>query len=99
MSQFGSMKVQQLFPSEDGNLAQRQYVMKLIEQIVSGVDELKIRIKSYERHKGPKWELLSEFNLGVGTSIPETGAPLEEVNQQLLELLHSHPYHTKYSLD
>lgn len=97
MIQTGSMNVQQLFPSEDGNLEQRQYVMKLIEQIVKGVDELKnpegVNLKGIKDRSGSFYQ-----SLILNNSIPDTGAPLEEVNQQLLELLHAHPYHTKYFL-
>lgn len=97
MIQTGSMNVQQLFPSEDGNLEQRQYVMKLIEQIVKGVDELKnpegVNLKGIKDRSGSFYQ-----SLLLNNSIPDTGTPLEEVNQQLLELLHAHPYHTKYFL-
>ena len=33
--------IQQLFPSEDGNPQTRQMILRLIEQILTGVDELK----------------------------------------------------------
>jgi L-2,4-diaminobutyrate decarboxylase len=91
------LKVQQLFPSEDGNPEQQQYVMKLIEQLVKGVDELKnpdgVNLKGNKDRSGTFYQ-----SLILNNAIPDRGTSLEEVNHQLLELLHAHPYHTKYFL-
>lgn len=89
--------IKSLFPSEDGNITQRNYMLDLIEQIVSGVDELKdpesVFLKG-EKERGPHfYKELAEVS-----RIPAMGNPLEEVNKELLKLLHAHPYHTKYFL-
>jgi L-2,4-diaminobutyrate decarboxylase len=89
--------VQQLFPSEDGNEPGRRLLMELIEQIVSGVDELKdpdgVHLKGEKLRSGSFYH-----DLIHSSSIPADSIPLQEVNQELLKLLHNHPYHTKYFL-
>lgn len=89
--------VQQLFPSEDGNQQTRQMFLRLIEQIVSGVDHLKnpngVNLKGEKNRTGSFYN-----NLIRNSSIPHGSVPLEEVNTELLKLLHDHPYHTKYFL-
>lgn len=89
--------VQQLFPSEDGNQQTRQMVLRLIEQLVTGVDDLKnpdgVNLKGEKNRTGTFYN-----NLIRNSSIPNGSVPLEEVNTELLKLLHDHPYHTKYFL-
>ncbi|MDQ0874906.1 L-2,4-diaminobutyrate decarboxylase [Paenibacillus sp. V4I3] len=89
--------VQQLFPSEDGNQQTRQIVLRLIEQLVTGVDDLKnpdgVNLKGEKNRTGTFYN-----NLIRNSSIPNGSVPLEEVNTELLKLLHDHPYHTKYFL-
>ncbi|UKS30791.1 pyridoxal-dependent decarboxylase [Paenibacillus sp. HWE-109] len=89
--------VQQLFPSEDGNPQTRQIFMKLIEQIVTGADELKnpdgVNLKGEKNRSGHFYN-----NLIRESAIPHGSIPMEEVNVELLKLLHDHPYHTKYFL-
>lgn len=87
--------VRDWFPSEDGNPVQREQMMELIEQLVRGVDELKnpdgVNLKGEKQRD-------SDFygQLAAQSFIPHEGAPLREVNTELLKLLHGHPYHTKY---
>lgn len=87
--------VQQWFPSEDGDPAKRKRFLELIEDLLAGTDRLKrpdrvnlagakSRSESFYR------EILQD------SAIPESGEPMEDVNKRLLELLHAHPYHSKY---
>ncbi|MGO4543434.1 aspartate aminotransferase family protein [Paenibacillus sp. 2TAB23] len=89
--------IRRLFPSDDGNAAQRNQMLELMGQIVNGVDELKdpnsVFLKG-EKDRGP----LFYKELADVSRIPHNGSPLEEVNKELLSLLHAHPYHTKYFL-
>lgn len=89
--------VRQWFPSDDGNVEQRELMMKLIGQILTGTDALKDPDRA--QLKGTKARSASFYNDLLSTAdIPEQGFPLEEVGEKLLELLHAHPYHTKYFL-
>jgi L-2,4-diaminobutyrate decarboxylase len=89
--------VRYLFPSEDGNESQRQHFLKLIEQFITGFDELKDSDRAYLKGEkdrtGPFYGQLIE-----GSFIPEQGLPMKEVNHSLLQLMHAHPFHTKYFL-
>jgi L-2,4-diaminobutyrate decarboxylase len=87
--------VQQWFPSEDGDPVKRRHFMELIEGLITGTDRLKrpdcVNLAGVKnRSEAFYMELLRD------SEIPRTGAPMEEVNRRLLELLHAHPYHTKY---
>lgn len=83
------------FPSEDGNTQKREEMMKLIEQLITGVDELKnpdgVNLKGNKKRDGNFYGELTKESY-----IPQVGTAMEEVNTQLLKLLHGHPYHTKY---
>lgn len=87
--------VRDWFPSEDGNTQKREEMMKLIEQLITGVDELKnpdgVNLKGNKKRDGNFYGELTKESY-----IPQVGAAMEEVNTQLLKLLHGHPYHTKY---
>ncbi|WP_375567063.1 pyridoxal phosphate-dependent decarboxylase family protein [Bacillus pumilus] len=87
--------VQNWFPSEDGNAAERKELIKLMEQIVSGVDHLKDPKRAHlkgEKNRGEDfYQKLTETS-----QIPVNGQQAELVNEELLKLLHNHPYHTKY---
>lgn len=87
--------VRDWFPSEDGNTQKREEMMKLIEQLITGVDELKnpdgVNLKGDKKRDGNFYGDLTKESY-----IPQVGSAMEEVNTQLLELLHGHPYHTKY---
>ncbi|MGM5473588.1 pyridoxal phosphate-dependent decarboxylase family protein [Bacillus pumilus] len=87
--------VQNWFPSEDGNAAERKEFIKLIEQIVSGVDHLKdpnrAHLKGEKNREEDFYQKLTETS-----QIPMNGQQAELVNEELLKLLHNHPYHTKY---
>ena len=87
--------VKDWFPSEDGNKQKREEMMKLIEQLITGVDELKnpdgVNLKGDKQRDGNFYGDLTKESY-----IPQVGAAMEEVNTQLLKLLHGHPYHTKY---
>ncbi|MBP1962173.1 pyridoxal phosphate-dependent decarboxylase family protein [Paenibacillus aceris] len=89
--------IQKLFPSEDGNPQSRQMMMRFIEQILTGVDVLKnpdgVNLKGEKNRTGNFYN-----NLIQNSEIPTASIPLEEVNTELLKLLHDHPYHTKYFL-
>ena len=97
MRENGSSGVTALFPSEDGNLEERQQLLKLIDQIVSGVDALKN--PAGVNLKGEKLRTEHFYqNLILESAIPQQGSPLEDVGDELLKLLHDHPYHTRYFL-
>ncbi|WP_028539293.1 pyridoxal phosphate-dependent decarboxylase family protein [Paenibacillus sp. J14] len=95
MEMNGKPDVRDWFPSEDGNSAQQKRMLDLFEQLVRGVDELKdpegVNLKGEKRRDANFYgELAAE------SEIPQVGAPMENVNEELLKLLHGHPYHTKY---
>ncbi|QRY35809.1 MULTISPECIES: pyridoxal-dependent decarboxylase [Bacillus] len=87
--------VQNWFPSEDGNAGERKELIKLMEQIISGVDDLKDPNRAHlkgEKNRGEDfYKKLTETS-----QIPMNGKQAELVNEELLKLLHNHPYHTKY---
>ncbi|MGY8622422.1 pyridoxal phosphate-dependent decarboxylase family protein [Bacillus safensis] len=87
--------VQNWFPSEDGNAGERKELVKLMEQIISGVDDLKDPNRAHlkgEKNRGEDfYKKLTETS-----QIPMNGQQAELVNEELLKLLHNHPYHTKY---
>ncbi|MCM2987286.1 pyridoxal-dependent decarboxylase [Bacillus safensis] len=87
--------VQNWFPSEDGNAGERKELIKLMEQIISGVDDLKDPNRAHlkgEKNRGEDfYKKLTETS-----QIPMNGQQAELVNEELLKLLHNHPYHTKY---
>lgn len=87
--------VRDWFPSEDGNPMQRKRMMDLIEQLVRGVDEMKdpdgVNLRGEKRRDGDFYGRLAAESV-----IPNEGTPMENVNDELLKLLHGHPYHTKY---
>ncbi|EOS53644.1 pyridoxal phosphate-dependent decarboxylase family protein [Paenibacillus barengoltzii] len=95
MEMNGKPDVRDWFPSEDGNPAQRKRMLDLIEQLVRGVDELKdpdgVNLKGEKRRDANFYGRLAAESV-----IPKEGAPMENVNEELLKLLHAHPYHTKY---
>jgi glutamate/tyrosine decarboxylase-like PLP-dependent enzyme len=95
MEMNGKPDVRDWFPSEDGNPAQRKRMLDLIEQLVRGVDELKdpdgVNLKGEKRRDANFYGRLAAESV-----IPKEGAPMENVNEELLKLLHGHPYHTKY---
>ncbi|WP_145651130.1 pyridoxal phosphate-dependent decarboxylase family protein [Bacillus paralicheniformis] len=95
MQQRNTPDVQRWFPSEDGNEAKRNEFLSLIEQLIEGVDELKnpdqVNLGGEKNHEGFFYE-----KLVAESRIPHEGAPMKEVNEELLKLLHGHPYHTKY---
>ncbi|QHZ48649.1 pyridoxal phosphate-dependent decarboxylase family protein [Bacillus sp. NSP9.1] len=95
MQQPSTADVQKWFPSEDGNEAKRHEFLNLIEQLIHGVDKLKnpeqVNLKGEKNRDGLFYEtLVSE------SRIPDSGMPMKEVNEDLLKLLHGHPYHSKY---
>lgn len=87
--------VQNWFPSEDGNAGERKELVKLMEQIISGVDDLKDPNRAHlkgDKNRGEDfYKKLTETS-----QIPMNGQQAELVNEELLKLLHNHPYHTKY---
>ncbi|MFJ5965960.1 pyridoxal phosphate-dependent decarboxylase family protein [Bacillus sp. NPDC093026] len=87
--------VQNWFPSEDGNEEERKELVKLMEQIISGVDHLKDPNRAHlkgEKNRGEDfYQKLTETS-----EIPVNGQKAEQVNEELLKLLYNHPYHTKY---
>ncbi len=97
MLSFQKPDVRKWFPSDDGNEAQRIVFLKLIEQLIGGVDKLKdpdrVNLKGNKNRDGNFYGHL------IRTSeIPKESMPMKEVNDRLLTLLHAHPYHTKYFL-
>lgn len=97
MSERRLPNVQKLFPSENGNGQSRQMMLQFMEQILTGVDVLKN--PDGVNLRGVKDRTDSFYNNLIQNSvIPADSMPMEEVNTELLELLHNHPYHTKYFL-
>ncbi|MDO3408914.1 pyridoxal-dependent decarboxylase [Saccharibacillus sp. CPCC 101409] len=97
MSTYKENSVQDFFPSEDGNTKERQQFMQLIEQLITGVDDLKNPdgvnlLGEKERSKSFYTDLIQK------SVIPNNSTDQKEVNEQLLKLLHNHPYHSKYFL-
>lgn len=92
-----NLNIRALFPSDDGNLQQRDYFIELVKQIVEGVDALKdpeaVNLKG-TKERGQHFYR----ELTASSRIPDGGRPLDQVNGELLKLLHGHPYHTKYFL-
>ncbi|MEO3944059.1 pyridoxal-dependent decarboxylase [Gorillibacterium sp. CAU 1737] len=89
--------VPSFFPSEDGNEPDRIRFVKLMEQIVNGVDQLKnpdgVNLKGEKERTDLFYKDLIQTS-----EIPSSSTPLEQVNEDLVKLLHNHPYHTKYFL-
>lgn len=83
------------FPSEDGSMEKREELLRLVEQLITGVDELKnpdgVNLKG-EKHRENNYYR----NLIIESHIPEAGTAMEKVNEQLLELVYDHPYHSKF---
>lgn len=97
MSTYKENSVQTFFPSEDGNQEERQQFMQLIEQLITGVDDLKNPdgvnlLGEKERSKSFYTDLIRD------SAIPTDSTDQKEVNEHLLKLLHNHPYHSKYFL-
>ncbi|MEJ8303690.1 pyridoxal phosphate-dependent decarboxylase family protein [Saccharibacillus sacchari] len=97
MSTYKENSVQNFFPSEDGNAEERQQFMQLIEQLITGVDDLKNPdgvnlLGEKERSKSFYTDLIQN------SVIPSNSTDQKEVNEHLLKLLHNHPYHSKYFL-
>lgn len=97
MNQHDSINVQQWFPSEDGDPAKRRRFMELIGSLIAGTDRLKrpdrVNLAGIKNRSESFYLDLLQIS-----EIPSAGVPLEEVTRSLLELLHAHPYHTKYFL-
>ncbi|MEW6980490.1 pyridoxal-dependent decarboxylase [Bacillus pumilus] len=87
--------VQNWFPSEDGNAEERKEFIKLMEQIISGVDHLKDPNRAHLKGEKSRGEDFYQ-KLTETSQIPVNGQQAELVNEELLKLLHNHPYHTKY---
>jgi len=89
--------VRQWFPSDDGNPDQRSLIMDLLGRIVAGTDVLKdpdaVNLKGTKTRSDQFYR-----DLLLSSEIPAHGFPMEDVADKLLELLHAHPYHTKYFL-
>ncbi|MGO4542190.1 pyridoxal phosphate-dependent decarboxylase family protein [Paenibacillus sp. 2TAB19] len=91
------MNIRTLFPSDDGNERQRDDLIALFRQIVEGVDALKdpdsVNLKGTKDRGATFYQDLTK-----NSRIPVSGSTQNEVNGELLKLLHGHPYHTKYFL-
>ncbi|MBW7454132.1 pyridoxal phosphate-dependent decarboxylase family protein [Paenibacillus sepulcri] len=87
--------VRQWFPSDDGNEQDRMQLMKLMEQLMTGFDLLKdperVNLKGSKDRSGDFYGQLNESSV-----IPPQGKAMEDVTRGLIELMHAHPYHTKY---
>jgi L-2,4-diaminobutyrate decarboxylase len=86
--------VQNLFPSEDGDIARRKHLLGLIEKLITAVDEMKdpsIATLGTSKERSPEFygEVIEE------SVVPETGMPIDEVVDQLIQLLKGHPYQTR----
>lgn len=91
------INIENLFPSEDGNDIQRNVLLNLIEQVLLGIDQLKDSNRA--SLKGNKiYEKDFYANLMKTSEVPIEGIEIKEIINQLLVLLHSHPYQNKYYL-
>lgn len=94
---YSKNSVQTFFPSENGNKEERQRFLQLIEQLVAGVDRLKnpegVNLLGEKQRSDTFYKDLIQTS-----TIPDDSMKQEEVNERLLNLLHNHPYHSKYFL-
>lgn len=89
--------VQHWFPSEDGDPAQRKRLLEWVESLIAGTDRLKDPQRVNLSGAKPRSDRFYNELIQM-SEIPVSGVPMEEVIPQLLELLHDHPYHTRYFL-
>ncbi|MGM9951707.1 MAG: pyridoxal phosphate-dependent decarboxylase family protein [Lysinibacillus sp.] len=86
-------KVQRLFQSEDGNATQREFILQQVERIFTSLDEMKNPDKTIlgeHVEKSPAfYQELMEQN-----SVPQAGASIEKVVDDLVDVMKGHPYHT-----
>lgn len=87
-------KVQQLFPSEDGNKQQQLELLGYIEQLLSGIDSKKDPNKST---LGPIQEKSDNLYKEIveNAATPNSGINMEEIVNKLIALSDGHPYHTR----
>lgn len=87
-------QIQQLFPSEDGNLEQRKEILNYIEKIFTSLDELKDPEKST---LGPMQERSANFykELIENYEVPVKSTGMDNVVNDLIDLMKGHPYHTR----
>lgn len=73
--------VQNWFPSEDGNTAERKELVKLMERIISGVDQLKDPNRAHlkgEKNRGENfYQKLTETS-----QIPVNSQKVDHVNEE-----------------
>jgi L-2,4-diaminobutyrate decarboxylase len=86
--------LQKLFPSEDGNKADREQLLLLMQKLLEGIDQ----------YKDPNRAVLGQMQERTGDfykqfiekcKAPRQGMGLDQVLQKLLQLVPGHPYHTK----
>ncbi|MCB5235599.1 pyridoxal phosphate-dependent decarboxylase family protein [Niallia circulans] len=86
-------EIQRLFPSEDGNKEQQQYLLDLMNRLIKEVDS----------YKNPNKSILGETKnrdddfyrqLVEQSIVPQSGKNMSAVVEDLLELVKGHPYHT-----
>src|SRR5690242_4563609 len=89
--------VQQLFPSEDGNFAQQQEFLGLIDKLVRSMDSMKDPGKAT---LGEMKERTSDFykQLIDTHEVPVQSQGMDHVVEELIELMKGHPYQTKHYL-
>ncbi len=87
-------KVQQLFPSEDGDHGQQLRLLGYIEQLIAGIDSKKDPNKAT---LGPMQEKSDDFYKEIveTAATPAAGIDMEEIVEKLVELSNGHPYHTR----
>ena len=86
--------IQQLFQSEDGNIAQRQQLLGFVEEILTSMDNLKDPNKTT---LGPMEERSANFYKEImeDYEVPSESRDMNEVVGELTGLMKGHPYHTR----
>ncbi|WP_128896182.1 pyridoxal phosphate-dependent decarboxylase family protein [Longirhabdus pacifica] len=88
-------QLQSLFPSADGNEEERKQFLQWIEQLVSGMDEMKDAERATLTGCKQREDICYE-QIKIDSHIPHHGLKMEQVILLLLKLIENHPYHSKY---
>ncbi len=86
------------FPSQDGNVAQRENILSLIHKLVTGIDEKKDENKPIlGEFKQKNSDLYNHFI--HSSHLPLKGRENDRVINKLLELSEGHPYVNQFNLN
>jgi L-2,4-diaminobutyrate decarboxylase len=87
-------KIQQLFPSEDGNKNSQERFLSLMEMLVKNIDSLKNPNQTMLGKLKEKTDDYYQFII-KDSETPSVGISLEEVVDTLVNLSDGHPYQTR----